>query len=251
MSGDEPAPEERAQRMAEEDDRRPRLLGGDQAIERPEVADNLVPPALVGEMAEIGGGTARPVPAMIVGISPVACGVEGGGDTRVAGAVLGEAMGDLHKSARATFGEPTPPQEGLTVVGAKRELASRHPRPSSWAPSLKRQFLTRNLTWASPGRQARWDAELASGIDKFTPRRIGLDRLGAESHGAVYFPHRRRGLLAWQGSGFSGFGRASAGARLYRPTAQARPLSQCRSGNDEPNPAWRGVRHRRRRRDGP
>ena len=54
MLGDEAAPEERAQRMAEEDDRRARLLGGDQAVQGPEVADDLVPSALVGEMAEIG-----------------------------------------------------------------------------------------------------------------------------------------------------------------------------------------------------
>ena len=33
--------------------------------------------------------------------------------------------------------------------------------------------------------------------------------------------------------------------------AQARPLSQRRSGHDEPDPARRGVRHRRRRRDRP
>ena len=58
MLGDEPASEERAQRMAEEDDRRPRLLGGDPAVQGPEVADDLVPSAFVGEMAEIGGAVA-------------------------------------------------------------------------------------------------------------------------------------------------------------------------------------------------
>ena len=44
--------------MAEEDDRNARLLGGDQAVEGPEVADDLVPSAFIGEMAEIGGGGA-------------------------------------------------------------------------------------------------------------------------------------------------------------------------------------------------
>ncbi len=62
--------------MAEEDDRHARLLGGDQAVEGPEVADDLVPSALVGEMAEIGGACLGAVAAMIVGVSRVACGVE-------------------------------------------------------------------------------------------------------------------------------------------------------------------------------
>ena len=73
-----------------------RLLGGDQTVQGPEVADDLVPSALVGEMAEIGGGGLGPVAAMIVGVNGVARGVERRGETRVTGAVLGEAMGDLH-----------------------------------------------------------------------------------------------------------------------------------------------------------
>ncbi len=86
---------------------------------------------------------------------------------------------------------------------------------------------------------------------KFFARRIAFDRLQVKSHGAVYLHHRRRGLLARQGSGFGGARRAAAGARLFRAPAQARPLSQRRSGHDEPDPARRGVRHRRRRRDRP
>ena len=126
MLGDEPAAEERAQRMAEEDDRRPRLLGGDQAVQGPEVADHLVPSALVGEMAEIGGGGLGPVAAQVVGVDPVARGVERGGETGVAGAVLGEAVGDLHDRARAPFRQPAARQQALPVVGAKHELAARH-----------------------------------------------------------------------------------------------------------------------------
>ena len=117
--------------MAEEDDRRPRLLGGDQAVQGPEVADDLVPSAFVGEMAEIGGGALGPMAAMIVGVNRVARGVERGGETRVAGAVLGEAMGDLHDRARRTFRQPTPRQQGLAIVGAKVEFAPRHSRLSS------------------------------------------------------------------------------------------------------------------------
>ncbi len=43
--------------------------------------------------------------------------------------------------------------------------------------------------------------------------------------------------------------RAAAGARLQGPPAQAGSLSQRRSGHHEPLSAWRGLCHRRRRRD--
>ena len=62
-------------------------------------------------------------------------------------------------------------------------------------------------------------------------------RLDVKSHGAVYLHHRRRGFLAWQGSGFRGARRASAGARLHRSFAQARSLSQRRSRHDDPVPS--------------
>ena len=52
-----------------------------------------------------------------------------------------------------------------------------------------------------------------------------------------------------KGPGLGGPRRASAGARLLGPAAQARPLSQRRSRHDEPLSARRGVRHRRRRGD--
>src|ERR1700722_14430706 len=237
--------------MAEEDYWNPRLLGGDPAVQGPEVADDLVPAALVGEVAEIRRRGLRPMPAMIVGVSPVARGVERAGDTRIAAAVLGEAVGDLHDRARRTFGQPTPRQEVLTVIGAKLEFAPRHSVPYRCPKGAKPRIPTRNLAPIHSLRQARGRCRTPFGLAKFTPRRIGWDRLGAESNGAVYLHHRRRGLLSWQGSRFSGFRRASAGARLYRPPAQARPLSQCRSGHDEPDPAWRGVRHRRWRRDRP
>ncbi len=112
--------------MAEEDDRRPRLLGGDQAVEGPEVADDLVPSALVGEMAEIGGLSLGPMAAMVVGVSRVARGIERGGETGVTGAVLGEAMGDLQNRAWRPLRQPAPREQGLAIVGAKLEFALRH-----------------------------------------------------------------------------------------------------------------------------
>ena len=98
--------------MAEEDDWRPRLLARDQAIEGPEVADDLVPPAFVGEMPEICRSRLGPVAAMVVGVSRVARSIQRRGETGVAGAVLGEAMGDLHNCARRPFRQPAPRQKG-------------------------------------------------------------------------------------------------------------------------------------------
>ena len=97
---------------------------------------------------------------------------------------------------------------------------------------------------------ARLSTSITSAGDS-PSRRIRMGGLKPDSHGAVHLHHRRRGLLAWQGSRLRGARRAAAGARLQGPPAQARPLSQRRSGHDEPVSARRGVRHRRRGRDRP
>ena len=65
--------------------------------------------------------------------------------------------------------------------------------------------------------------------------------LRPDSHGAVYFHHRRRGLLAWQRSAGGVPRGAAAGARLFGPHPQVRSLSQRRSGDDVALSAWRGL----------
>ena len=67
----------------------------------------------------------------------------------------------------------------------------------------------------------------------------------------VHPRHRRRRLVARQGAGGGVDRRAARGARLQGRAAEVRPLHQRRSGHDEPVPARRGLRHRRRRRDRP
>src|ERR1700727_3167861 len=153
--------------MAEEDDSSARLLGGDPAVQGPEVADDLVPSAFIGEVAEVGGGSLGPMAAMVVGVDRVARGVKCGGEPGVAGAVLGEAMGDLHDRARRTLWQPTPRQKGVAIVGAKLEFAFRHS-----SSHLKGQrILFRNPPSASSSRTSQTPFSLA----KFTPRRIGWD----------------------------------------------------------------------------
>ena len=63
-------------------------------------------------------------------------------------------------------------------------------------------------------------------------------------HDAVHFYHRWRGLFAGQGVGVRCPGRLPASARVQGPSAQARSLSQRRSGHHEPVSARRGLRHR-------
>ena len=68
--------------------------------------------------------------------------------------------------------------------------------------------------------------------------------------GQVHLRHGRRGVVAGQGAG-GGVDRLPArGARLSGDDAEARSVHQRRPRHDEPVPARRGVRHRRRRRDG-
>src|SRR5579871_3575119 len=92
--------------MAEEDDRNARVLPGDQPVHGPEVADDLAPSSLVGEMAEVRRGGLGPVAAMIAGVDRIAGGVESRSEARVTGAVLGETMGDLHRCPRRPLGRP-------------------------------------------------------------------------------------------------------------------------------------------------
>ena len=67
--------------------------------------------------------------AQVGGVGRVAGRIEGLSEPRVAPAVLGEAMGDLHDRARRPFGKPAPRKKAVTVVGTKGELALRHRLP--------------------------------------------------------------------------------------------------------------------------
>ena len=174
MLGDEPLPEERPERMAEEDDRNARLLLGDQPVHGPEIADDFSPSAVVGEMAEVGGGRLRPVATMVVRINRIARGVERRGEAGVTGAVLGEAVGDLHHRPRPPFRQPAPGQKALPVVGAKLELAPRHSRPARSLPAFE-----------CAGWSMEFDADLeppSSGrLGPIRPRGAGRNFLLAES----------------------------------------------------------------------
>ena len=86
---------------------------------------------------------------------------------------------------------------------------------------------------AAPSRRRpRCRRKLTPGATRFPPTPTGIAILAA--HDAVHIHHRRRGLLAWQRDRLRGARRAAAGAWLFRAAAQARPLSQRRSGHDEP-----------------
>jgi len=67
----------------------------------------------------------------------------------------------------------------------------------------------------------------------------------------VRLRHRRRRLVSRQGNHGSVARPPVEGARPEGAGAEVRPLHQRRSGNDEPVPARRGLRHRGRGRDRP
>ena len=139
-------------------------------------------------------------------------------------ALLNRGTGGVGRSILA---EPPP--------GAHRaRRAVRHRRPRR--PPPRRQRPPRR---AFPRTSARAVAAWAS-------PRPAKPRI-KPAHDAVCVHHRRRGLLARQRHRVGGARRAAASARLCGAAAQARSLPQRRSGHDEPVPARRSVRDRRRR----
>ena len=82
-------------------------------------------------------------------------------------------------------------------------------------------------------------------------RFILAQRKGANGMDHTKFVFVTGGVVSSLGKGITAasLGRAAQGARLPGRHLQARPVSQRRSRHDEPLPARRGVRHRRRRGD--
>jgi hypothetical protein len=140
--------------MAEKDDRDAELLRRDLAVEVPEIADRFRPAVRICEMAEIAGSCARPVAAMVVGVDREARSVERAREPRVAGAVLGEAVGDLYDRPRPPLRQPPPPEQRDAIVGAKPELAPWHVPPFPPAAPSDARICCRHQkrTWAK--RQA-------------------------------------------------------------------------------------------------
>ena len=134
------------------------------------------------------------------------------------------------RAAPVTPAPATAPAAPRAPGGAARAISPRRPIPAEPAIPLGQFFDIILIRVLASGR--------------------GLS-LRLDSHGAVYFHHRRRGLLAWQRFARGVPRGAAPGARLFGPDPQVRSLSQRRSGDDVALSARRGVRHRRRRRDRP
>ncbi len=155
MLGDETPADERPERMAEKDDRKPRLLRGDQPVEGPEVADAFRPAVPVGEMAKVRRGRGGAVAAQVRGVGGVAGRIEGLSEPRVAPAVLGEAMGDLDDRARRAVRQPAPAEESDAVLALKDKLAPRHVVLASRSRSSRRRNARRFVDCDAIARQAR------------------------------------------------------------------------------------------------
>ena len=83
------------------------------------------------------------------------------------------------------------------------------------------------------------------------PERDHMAQTDATATREIHLRDRRRRLLARQGPGRRLDRLPARRPRLQGRPAEVRPVHQRRPGHDEPVPARRGLRHRRRRRDGP
>jgi hypothetical protein len=81
----------------------------------------------------VGGGSS--VPAVIVGIDRIACGVQRPREPGVAAAVLGQTVGDLDDGARRRGGLPAVNVQGSRVRAGERERIQGISLPDSGASS--------------------------------------------------------------------------------------------------------------------
>ena len=112
------------------------------------------------------------------------------------------------------------------------------------------------LDWRRHRRRRRARARAARGVTVRLPCRDPCRRscpalAPLVKSRQVHLRHRRRRLVARQGPRRRLHRLPARGPRLQGHAAEVRPLHQRRSGDDEPVPARRGLRHRRRRRGRP
>ena len=143
-------------------------------------------------------------------------------------------------------------RRGHSSAGQDRHFAGEqgHPKRAGRGSSRSRR---NSSPRTRPPRRFRWRSKRHSPKLFYRPAlaQAGRSPVSLDSHGAVHFRYRRRGLIARQRLAL-GFPRgAAAGARLQGPNPQVRPLSERRSGDDVALSARRSLRHRRRGRDRP
>ena len=97
----------------------------------------------------------------------------------------------------------------------------------------------RNLPVGSTGLRGNSSVNLSLAVEQVKlPLRIGGCLCILQAHATVHLHHRRRGFLPRQGPRIGRTRRATPGAWVFRPSPQARPLSECRSRHDEPLSTW-------------
>ena len=121
-------------------------------------------------------------------------------------------------------------------------------RPST-ASTVRPAGWPRCSPWPAPRRPRR--VLRCVGCRRRCSRSGRIEPREACDAGQARVRHRRRRLLPREGAHGLQPGQPAEGARSAGHHAEAGPLPQRRSRDDEPVPARRGVRHRRRRRDRP
>ena len=176
--------------------------------------------------------------------------------------------GDAVRRIQASC-SPSSRRRGMRSRSTPRSPASlRHPPAAGWSHRHRHRAPRLPLPSQRPpppramSRPRRATARCRSSADPAplvfcAPDRIRvlvgdrLSTLGVYSHGAVHFHHRRRGLLAWQGSHGGKSCSPPPGAWLFGPHPQVRSVSERRPGNDVAVPARRSLCDRRRGGDRP
>ena len=141
---------------------------------------------------------------------------------------------------------PTPLERARAARAAARARERDRDRRRGVARRGARSRSTRRTIWS--GRDERWAAR--GGGARQRAERAAMTQGGDEDQ--VHLRDRRRRVVARQGPGVGVDRRAArerAGSKVTH--REDGPVHQRRPGHDEPVPARRGVRHRRRRRDRP
>ena len=115
--------------MPEQEDGQPRLLLLGSLGHRGQVVDHPRPAVTFGEQAAATRRLA--VAAMVVGVDRVPVVGQALREAGVAGAVLGQTVGDLHDPLRVCLGQPAVHEDLGAVCRGQREVAALHQLPRS------------------------------------------------------------------------------------------------------------------------
>jgi hypothetical protein len=142
MLADELLRQERAHGMADEKQREPRMVGGDLAIELPDIVEEPPPAVALSEKTEIGRcRLGKAVAAVIAGIDRVAGAGQRLREPRITPGMLRQPMDDLNRRLRRRLRQPAIGEERDGIRRAQGSGRRLHvgPRVWNWLPPRSRR----------------------------------------------------------------------------------------------------------------